>query len=107
MLMVGHAGGGGGQSSMTIGIDEKARLDNYAIQLQQEPGSQGYVFVYPSRKAGPSAAQTRAQRVIDYLVTTRGIDAHRLVVTMGPARDEWLTELWVVPEGAPPPQPQR
>jgi peptidoglycan hydrolase-like protein with peptidoglycan-binding domain len=87
--------------------DEKARLDNYAIQLQQEPGSQGYVFVYPSRKAGPSAAQARAQRVIDYLVTTRGIDSHRLVVTMGPARDEWLTELWVVPEGAPPPQPQR
>jgi len=87
--------------------DEKARLDNYAIQLQQEPGSQGYVFVYPSRKAGPSAAQARAQRIIDYLVTTRGIDSHRLVVTMGPAREEWLTELWVVPEGAPPPQPQR
>ncbi|HEX3143381.1 MAG TPA: hypothetical protein VHQ64_05380, partial [Pyrinomonadaceae bacterium] len=52
--------------------DEKARLDNYAIQLQQEPGSQGYVFVYPSRKAGASQAQARAQRVIDYLVTTRG-----------------------------------
>ena len=87
--------------------DEKARLDNYAIQLQQELGSQGYVFVYPARKGGPSAAQARAQRIIDYLVTTRGIDAHRLVVTMGPARDGWLTELWVVPEGAPPPQPQR
>ncbi|HYX30855.1 MAG TPA: PKD domain-containing protein [Pyrinomonadaceae bacterium] len=87
--------------------DEKARLDNYAIQLQQEPGSQGYVFVYPSRKAGPSAAQARAQRIIDYLVTTRGIDSHRLVVTMGPARDEWLTELWIVPEGVQPPQPRR
>src|SRR4051812_18698184 len=87
--------------------DEKARLDNYAIQLQQEPGSQGYVFVYPSRKAGASQAQARAQRVIDYLVTTRGIDSHRLVVTMGPARESWVTELWVVPEGAPPPQPQR
>jgi len=87
--------------------DEKARLDNYAIQLQQEPGSQGYVFIYPSRKAGASQAQARAQRVIDYLVTTRGIDSHRLVVTMGPARESWVTELWVVPEGAPPPQPQR
>jgi hypothetical protein len=87
--------------------DEKARLDNYAIQLQQEPGSQGYVFVYPSRKGGSTQAQARAQRIIDYLVTSRGIDSHRLVVTMGPAHDGWLTELWVVPEGAPPPQPQR
>jgi len=39
--------------------DEKARLDNYAIQLQQEPGSQGYVFVYPSRKGGSTQAQAR------------------------------------------------
>ena len=87
--------------------DEKARLDNYAIQLQQEPGSQGYVIVYPSRKAGATQAQARAQRIVDYLVNTRGIDSHRVVVTMGPAREEWLFELWVVPEGAPPPVPQR
>jgi hypothetical protein len=87
--------------------DEKARLDNYAIQLQQEPGSQGYVIIYPSRKAGSTQAQARSQRIIDYLVTARGIDSHRLVVTMGPAREDWLIELWVVPEGAPPPAPQR
>ena len=87
--------------------DEKARLDNYAIQLQQEPGSQGYVIVYPSRKAGPAQAQARAQRIVDYLVNTRGLDAHRVVITMGPAREDWLFGLWVVPEGAPPPVPQR
>jgi len=87
--------------------DEKARLDNYAIQLQSEPGSQGYVIVYPSRKAGPAQAQARAQRISDYLINTRGIDTHRVVVTMGPAREDWLFELWVVPEGAPPPVPQR
>jgi len=87
--------------------DEKARLDNYAIQLQQEPGSEGYVIVYPARKAAAAQAQARAQRIVDYLVNTRGIDAHRVVVTMGPAREDWLFELWVVPEGAPPPVPQR
>jgi hypothetical protein len=87
--------------------DEKARLDNYAIQLQQEPGSQGYVIVYPSRKAGPAQAQARAQRIVDYLVNSRGLDTSRVVITMGPAREEWLFELWVVPEGAPPPVPQR
>jgi hypothetical protein len=87
--------------------DEKARLDNYAIQLQQEPGSQGYVIVYPSRKAGAAQAQARAQRIVDYLVNTRGLDTSRVVITMGPAREDWLFELWVVPEGAPPPVPQR
>lgn len=87
--------------------DEKARLDNYAIQLQQEPGSQGYVIVYPSRKAGGSVAQERSQRIVDYLVNTRGIDTHRVTTVMGPAREGWVIELWVVPEGAPPPVPQR
>lgn len=87
--------------------DEKARLDNYAIQLQQEPGSQGYVIVYPSRKAGPAQAQARAQRIVDYLINSRGLDTSRVVITMGPAREDWLFELWVVPEGAPPPVPQR
>ena len=87
--------------------DEKARLDNYAIQLQQEPGSQGYVIVYPSRKAGATQAQERSQRIVDYLVNTRGIDAHRVMTIMGPAREGWVVELWVVPEGAPPPVPQR
>ena len=87
--------------------DEKARLDNYAIQLQQEPGSQGYVIVYPSRKAGGSLAQERAQRIVDYMVNTRGIDSHRVTTVMGPAREGWVVELWVVPEGAPPPVPQR
>jgi hypothetical protein len=87
--------------------DEKARLDNYAIQLQAEPGSQGYVIVYPSRKAGGNQAQERAQRIVDYLVNSRGLDTSRVVTVMGPAREGWVFELWVVPEGAPPPTPQR
>jgi hypothetical protein len=87
--------------------DEKARLDNYAIQLQSEPGSQGYIIVYPSRRAKSNDAQARAQRISDYLVNSRGIDSHRVVITMGPQREDWLFELWVVPEGAPPPTPNR
>jgi len=87
--------------------DEKARLDNYAIQLQSEPGSQGYIIVYPSRRAGSNDAQARVQRITDYLVNSRGIDSHRVVTIMGPQREDWLFELWVVPEGAPPPTPNR
>ncbi len=87
--------------------DEKARLDNYAIQLQNEPGAQGYIIVYPAKKAKSDAAQERATRISDYLVNSRGIDASRFTVTMGGARDGWMIELWIVPQGAQPPTPQR
>jgi hypothetical protein len=87
--------------------DEKARLDNYAIQLQSEPGSQAYVIVYPSRRARSNDAQARGQRISDYLVNSRGIDSHRVVITMGAPREDWLVELWIVPAGAPPPTPNR
>lgn len=87
--------------------DEKARLDNYGIQLQNEPGAQGYIIVYPSQKAKPNEAQERATRISDYLINSRGIDASRFTITMGRARENWMIELWIVPQGAPPPVPQR
>jgi hypothetical protein len=77
--------------------DEKARLDNYAIQLQNQPGSQGYILAYGSC-AGE--AQARADRAKDYLVNTRGIDAGRLVTVDGGCRSELWVELWIVPTGA-------
>jgi len=75
--------------------------------LQSEPGSQGYVIIYPSRRAKSNDAQARAKRISDYRVTARGIDPRRFTITMGPAREDWLVELWVVPAGASPPIPQR
>jgi hypothetical protein len=87
--------------------DEKARLDNYAIQLQSEPGSQGYIIVYPSRRARANDAQARATRISDYLVNSRGIDASRFTITIAAPREDWLFELWIVPQGATLPSPQR
>jgi len=77
--------------------DEKARLDNYAIQLQNQPGSQGYIIAYGSCEG---EAQARADRAKDYLVNTRGIDAGRLVTIDGGCMPELKVELWVVPTGA-------
>jgi len=77
--------------------DEKARLDNYAIQLQNQPGSQGYIIAYGSCEG---EAQARADRAKDYLVNTRGIDASRLVTIDGGCRSELLVQLWIVPTGA-------
>ncbi len=77
--------------------DEKARLDNFAIQLQNEPTAQGYIIGYGSCDA---EGQTRANRAKDYLVNTRGIDAGRIVVVDGGCLPELLVQLWVAPQGA-------
>lgn len=77
--------------------DEKARLDNYAIQLQNEPGSTGTIIVFGTC-AGEG--QTRGDRAKDYLVNTRGIEAGRITVVDGGCRSDLMVQLWVVPQGA-------
>ena len=83
--------------------DEKARLDNFAIQLQNEPNAKGYVVVYGGTKANSAEKQKRMGRAYDYLVHTRGISTDRLVMMEGGTRDVTTTELWIVPLGADPP----
>jgi hypothetical protein len=77
--------------------DEKARLDNYAIQLQNSPGSQGVIIAFGSCEG---EAQARADRAKDYLVNTRGIEAGRITTVDGGCRAELTVQLWVVPSGA-------
>ncbi len=80
--------------------DEKARLDNFAIELQNNPGSQGYIIAYGGRKARVNEAQSRADRAKDYLVNTRQIDAGRIVTVDGGYREDLTVELWICPTGA-------
>jgi len=90
--------------------DEKARLDNYAIQLQNQPGAQGYIIGYGTcsgdglcSHTSCIVAQKRIERAKEYLVNTRGIDAGRIVTVDGGCRADVAVELWVVPTGATPP----
>ncbi|HLL74881.1 MAG TPA: PKD domain-containing protein [Pyrinomonadaceae bacterium] len=83
--------------------DVKARLDNFANALQENPGAQGYIIAYGGRRGVAGEAQRRADFARDYLVNTRGIDAGRLVTIDGGFREEATTELWIVPSGATPP----
>jgi hypothetical protein len=86
--------------------DEKARLDLFAIEMQNEPGAQGYIIGYGGRNARAGEGLRRANRARDYLVTARGIEAPRIVVLDGGYAESGRTELWVVPPGATPPQPR-
>jgi hypothetical protein len=85
--------------------DEKARLDNYAIELQNNPAAQGYIIGYGGRRPRAGDGRARAERARDYLVRTRGIDATRIVILDGGQRETGSTALWIVPPGATPPRP--
>jgi hypothetical protein len=80
--------------------DEKARLDNFAIQLQQQPDATGYYAIWGSCDG---EGQKRADRAVAYLVNTRGIDASRIKTVVDPNCRETLTvELHICPPGANP-----
>lgn len=85
--------------------DEKARLDNFAVELQNDPASTAYVIVYPGTRGPAAEAQKRASRIVDYLVNTRQLDTQRIVTIVGSPRNELMVELWVCPQGLTPPRP--
>ncbi|MET0623936.1 MAG: hypothetical protein ABW250_13205 [Pyrinomonadaceae bacterium] len=85
--------------------DDKARLDNLAIELQNSPGSTGYVIAYAGRGRPAGEAARMGRRALDYLTTARGISRERLVFIDGGHREANAFELWVVPQGAESPRP--
>ncbi len=85
--------------------DEKARLDNFAIELQSDPTATGYVVVYPGRSSKRGEVQHHASRIVEYLVHSRSMDQRRIVTLVGPAREQLFVELWLTPQGAAPPTP--
>jgi hypothetical protein len=85
--------------------DEKARLDNFGVELQNDPKASAYVIVYPGRSGKTGDVQKHTTRIVDYLVNSRGIDARRTVTLVGRTRDELMVELWLSPQGATPPRP--
>ena len=84
--------------------DLMARLDNFAIELQNQPGVQGHIIVYRSRRDPPSVSQRYALLAKDYLVKTRGVDRNKLVTVDGGMSGCLMYELWIVPPGAAPPE---
>ncbi|MBA2501641.1 MAG: PEGA domain-containing protein [Pyrinomonadaceae bacterium] len=85
--------------------DDKARLDNLAIELQNNPGARGYILVYGGRTSRAGSAEFLGNRARNYLASVRGVDASRLVVVNGGYRERNTYELWLVPQGAQAPQP--
>jgi len=90
--------------------DEMARLDGFAVQLQQEPDARGVIIYYGGatfrgRLPRRGEATARAARMKPYLVNRRGIPAERIVVINGGYKPDWTAQLWIVPSGMPLPTP--
>ena len=85
--------------------DAKARLDNFANALQEDPHAQGYLIVYGGQQGRADEAQRRAEFARNYLTNTRGIETGRLATIIAGQQNEASTELTVVPPGATLPLP--
>jgi hypothetical protein len=90
--------------------DEYARLDNFAVSLQNEPDSKGLIIFYGGKifrgrlpRRGDAAA--RAARTRSYLVKRRGLSAARIIVINGGYDETWKADLWIVPPAASMPTP--
>ena len=84
--------------------DQKARLDNLAVELQNDPTTRAYIIAYGGRTSPVGQVQRLMSRARDYLTAQRGIDASRLIVINGGFREQDSVELWIVPSGAAPPR---
>ena len=84
--------------------DQKARLDNLAVELQNDLSARAYIIAYGGRTSPIGQVDRLMSRSREYLITQRGIDASRLVVVNGGFREVDSVELWVVPSGAEPPR---
>jgi hypothetical protein len=85
--------------------DQKARLDNLAVELQNDPSTRAYIIAYGGRMSPVGQVEKLMSRAREYIVTQRGIDASRLTVVNGGYREEDSVELWIVPSGAAAPRP--
>jgi hypothetical protein len=84
--------------------DQKARLDNLAVELQNDPTTTTYLIAYAGRTSPVGYADRLLARARDYLVAHRGIDGSRITLVNGGFRENDCVESWIVPQGAVPPK---
>ncbi|HEU4767214.1 MAG TPA: hypothetical protein VFS77_07555 [Pyrinomonadaceae bacterium] len=80
--------------------DQKARLDNLAVELQNDPSTTAYIIAYGGKNSPLAQVDVLMKRARNYIVEQRGIDASRLVMINGGFREADSVELWIVPAGA-------
>ena len=85
-----------------LASDLIARLDNVAVQLQNEPNAKAFFIVYRTRRDLPGLSNRYAHRMKGYLIQSRGLPAERLVTIDGGLASCLTQEVWIVPPGTVP-----
>ena len=80
--------------------DEKSRLDNFAIQLSNDPQSRGVILMYAGQETFVREAAYRLDRARSYLMKIRGIDASRVVTKDCGFYQDLRTTLRIYPNDA-------
>ena len=80
--------------------DEKARLDNFAIQILNYPQSSGQLLMFAGQKTFKGEAAYRLNRARSYLMNVRGVESSRIVSMDCGFATELTVLLMVVPPGA-------
>jgi hypothetical protein len=88
------------------GEAEQWHLEDFRAELLKEPGAKAYIIAYGGLEDEPGKARRYTVRAKNYLVNARGIEPARINTIDGGRREEFIVELWLVPDGARPPQPE-
>jgi len=83
--------------------DERARLDNFAIQLSNQSLSSGYILMSAGQKTFENETMERLERAKSYLVNVREIDPNRVVTVDCGFTPDLTIKLYVAPLGSTPP----
>lgn len=100
--------------------DVKKRLDKFAIELNKQINSKGFILYYGGRyypilktnkklkNSLPRAneAKSRTMQFESYLLTAKAIPTARLYLIDGGFREEYEAELWIVPANSKLPDPK-
>lgn len=79
--------------------DAIARMDFVAMTLAEQPNTKAYIIVYSGSKDNPGSSFRYANRLKNYLLTRR-VDEKRVVAIGAGQKEEQITEVWIVAEGA-------
>lgn len=84
--------------------DNSARLDNFLVQLLNQPSFTGVIIIYKSVKVLPGN-EFSYERTYRNHFAYRNFDSSRIEIIDGGFREDFATEIWLVPPGASKPQP--
>jgi hypothetical protein len=79
--------------------DWLARLDNLAIEMQNDPSARAYIVAHPEKYTLLNWPARRTHWARGYLIKSRGIEPARIFAAVGGFRAKTEFDLWVVRAG--------